>query len=731
MHKRREFEHAKGQDPQAVGEMPWYKFSPPAPEQRTAKVAFRAGPPGISLDDIDTSNPEDPGRFNVNTRDLDETSGVPPPSQPIQDPSPRVETVKSFMSESFSSPLPKKTKAPKVHSYIAKCGQDDWRPKSIENFGSAMDGEFEMPSAGNAFGTPMTVLRKTPKELPLTTTTSEFIYGYSMCYMAMKHMRRTIHRLHIYTGLMRQGGSVEKENQLRKRAEASRIPVSTTMDASLLDAMSKGRPHNGFALEVEPLELPRITYLGNVVEGKCNAPLAQSVSYVEIKSRGERRHPFVLILDELTDAGNFGAILRSAYFLGVDAVLFVSQNSASPTAVMSRSSAGALEAIDLFDVGDLAQFITKSKSNGWKFFGAMPSPSNRELVQTKTKKSVKWYDVEGLNDPTYFGPVALVMGNEADGMRPSIQRLMDSYATIAKTKDADDFVDSLNVSVAASILCHAFVKPVNKGKSPEKMIDRKSKQKLENMDLAQAERQQKKNMMFEVDDGKYKPPNTALLQRGLDAARISTTDSITNEDPDTGLELESDEFSDDEEGDDEEIIMSYQSNTDDGDVDDSEQYHDEIEFDEDENEGGEDEVDSNDIEATDTDTVKDESHTGMRTTDSTNGESVDYDSLDPDDAFEESALVSSIPKKNKREKPDVRDSRAALAKRPPGSPPLPKSYNRPVLTKKQRKVLKKERKKAGIEQRKKVRDDKQKTTAQLNRKKDPPLLLHGKSKQNP
>ncbi|KAK6332916.1 hypothetical protein TWF696_002934 [Orbilia brochopaga] len=550
MQKRKEFENAKREDPQAIGDVPWYRFSPPIPERRPAKVAFRAGPPGVSFEELDSSKTEDSDQFNSNVGSLDDQhspppASVPPPPEPVsRDPHPSTNGVRLSQS---SPPSGKWTGPPRLHSYIAREeDQNNWPRKAFKYGFSEFDSELDPAGGEPSFGTPITVIRKEPRELPRTTHTSEFLYGYNMCYLALKNMRRKIHRLYIYTGLMRQGGSIERENRLRTKAQASGIPVSTTMDSRLLDAMSKGRPHNGFALEAEPLELPKIAYLGGVANGKFNAPIAQSTSYVQIQSKGGRKYPFVLILDELSDGGNFGAILRSAYFLGVDAVLVVSQNSAEPTAVMSRSSAGALEAIDMFNVADLAQLIGKSRDNGWKFFGAMPSPSNREVASSKTKRSIKWYDSEGLNDPTHFGPVALVMGNEANGLRPTIQKLMDCYATVTKIGSADELLDSLNVAVAASVLCHAFLRPVNKGKMPEQMIDNRSLKRIMRGEL-DAEQIRAKNTMFKVDDGMYQPPNTAPPEPGLDVARIFGADPSTDNDPVSATANDDDESGSDEE----------------------------------------------------------------------------------------------------------------------------------------------------------------------------------------
>ncbi|KAK6530903.1 hypothetical protein TWF281_007737 [Arthrobotrys megalospora] len=365
-------------------------------------------------------------------------------------------------------------------------------------------GRFEgFPGDGREM-TEMTIVKKAARALPFTTHSSEFLYGYNICRLALKEKKRKIYKLHVYTGLMRQTGTIEKENILRKLAEESRIRVESTMDVSLLDAMSKGRPHNGFAIEAEPLEVPRVAYLVEPnQDGVFNAPIPNSTQYVQIRTKQQNRRPFVLVLDEVLDGGNFGAILRSAYFLGVDAVFIVSKNSTPATAVTSRASAGALECINYYDINHLASFIEKSQENGWKFYGAMPAPSQRELKASKQGRQTKWYDMEGLGDPTSRAPVALLLGNEADGLRPTIQKMMDAFVTIRRGEGVDVVVDSLNVGVAASILTHAFLYPAVKGSESVPAKDRRNEARdarLENQARAA------ENTLFQVDDGKYKAP---------------------------------------------------------------------------------------------------------------------------------------------------------------------------------------------------------------------------------
>ncbi len=74
----------------------------------------------------------------------------------------------------------------------------------------------------------------------------------------------------------------------------------------------------------------------------------------------------VLALDELWDPQNFGALLRSAHFLGVDKVVVCSKNSAPLSAAVSKASAGAMEITTVYSVDNMMKFLDNSILNGWQ-----------------------------------------------------------------------------------------------------------------------------------------------------------------------------------------------------------------------------------------------------------------------------------------------------------------------------------------------------------------------------
>lgn len=77
-------------------------------------------------------------------------------------------------------------------------------------------------------------------------------------------------------------------------------------------------------------------------------------------------HRCVLALDEVWDPQNFGALIRTSHFLKVDKVVVCAKNSAPPSPVVSKASAGALEVTTIYSVQNMMRFIDESVQNGWQ-----------------------------------------------------------------------------------------------------------------------------------------------------------------------------------------------------------------------------------------------------------------------------------------------------------------------------------------------------------------------------
>lgn len=142
--------------------------------------------------------------------------------------------------------------------------------------------------------------------------------------------------------------------------------------------------------------------------------------------------PLIVILDRITDVGNFGAITRSSEVLGADVIVFPARESAQLNADAVKRSSGALLRIPLSREKDLASAIRYLQQSGIMVLAA----------DEKAKTSI--------HDIDFKKPVAIVLGSEGEGVAPDLLRKVDDIIYIPQTGK----MDSLNVSVAAGIILY-------------------------------------------------------------------------------------------------------------------------------------------------------------------------------------------------------------------------------------------------------------------------------------
>lgn len=153
--------------------------------------------------------------------------------------------------------------------------------------------------------------------------------------------------------------------------------------------------------------------------------------------------PFVLVLDQVTDVRNFGAIVRSAECAGVHAVVIPDKGSARINADAVKTSAGALHLVPVCRTRSLKETISFLKDSGLKLVAA-------------TEKADDVYTNSDLT-----GPVAIVMGSEDTGIDPRLLALTDLQVKIPILGK----IESLNVSVAAGLLAYEVVR--QRGNAPK------------------------------------------------------------------------------------------------------------------------------------------------------------------------------------------------------------------------------------------------------------------------
>jgi 23S rRNA (guanosine2251-2'-O)-methyltransferase len=161
----------------------------------------------------------------------------------------------------------------------------------------------------------------------------------------------------------------------------------------------------------------------------------------ELLSRRSER-AFYLVLDAVQDPFNFGAIIRSADALGVDGMFVAAAHQADVTSLVVRASSGAVNYVPLARVADLTDWIGRLKQAGLTLVGSSP----------RAKQDISQCD--------FFRPVAVVLGNEAVGIRPEIVALCDERVSIRQR----GHVGSLNAAVSAGILCYEVARQRNENR---------------------------------------------------------------------------------------------------------------------------------------------------------------------------------------------------------------------------------------------------------------------------
>lgn len=146
----------------------------------------------------------------------------------------------------------------------------------------------------------------------------------------------------------------------------------------------------------------------------------------------------LLVLDSITDPRNLGAILRSAAFFGVNAVILPSDRAAGVGPLVERISRGATATLPIVRVVNLARTLRLLKDRGVTIAGTVVDPAAHDLWQLPRDQSL-----------------AIVLGAEDRGLRPLLQRHCDRLITLSGGAS----MDSLNVASFASVLLAALRRP--------------------------------------------------------------------------------------------------------------------------------------------------------------------------------------------------------------------------------------------------------------------------------
>ena len=148
----------------------------------------------------------------------------------------------------------------------------------------------------------------------------------------------------------------------------------------------------------------------------------------------KKDNPLIVMLDHLEDPHNFGAIIRTCEAAGIKSIIIPKDRSVSVTSTVMKTSAGALEHVNIAMVNNLVNVMDDFKDNGFFVYAA---------------------DMDGQNykDVDFANKVLLVIGSEGNGVGRLVKKNCDQILAIPMS----GHVNSLNASVAAAILIYGIV----------------------------------------------------------------------------------------------------------------------------------------------------------------------------------------------------------------------------------------------------------------------------------
>jgi len=158
------------------------------------------------------------------------------------------------------------------------------------------------------------------------------------------------------------------------------------------------------------------------------------------EKRGEQ--PFILIADKIMDPHNLGALIRTAECAGVHGVIIPKRNAVGVSPAVARTSAGASVHMAVAKVANIATVVDELKQSGVWIFAAVTENAG-------AGESGAYY-----HEADYALPMALVVGNEGEGLAPLVIKNSDFLVKIPMRGK----IDSLNVSCAAAILLYEAAK---------------------------------------------------------------------------------------------------------------------------------------------------------------------------------------------------------------------------------------------------------------------------------
>jgi 23S rRNA (guanosine2251-2'-O)-methyltransferase len=233
------------------------------------------------------------------------------------------------------------------------------------------------------------------------------LYGYHPVVEAIRAGRRQIHRIYAV-----QEKTSPRREEILNLAGRLCIPVES-MQPDMLAKLAGDRHHQGIAASVSPYPFSSLEHI------MATAPQAAGA-------------PFVVVLDQILDPHNLGAMARTALCAGAVGLVIPKDRAAQPSAACSKVSAGAIEHIAIASVTNLTTALKQLKNGGYWIAGA------------EREGQIDLFEAD------LSGPLAIVIGGEEKGLRPLVKKQCDYTLAIPQK----GVLGSLNASVSAGIIMY-------------------------------------------------------------------------------------------------------------------------------------------------------------------------------------------------------------------------------------------------------------------------------------
>jgi len=210
----------------------------------------------------------------------------------------------------------------------------------------------------------------------------------------------------------------EETKELKKIIQARKIKISF-ISKKLADELTNFKNHQGVLVRIKKFQY---------------TPFNQWV-----KKLNKNKANLVLILDQIDDVNNFGAIIRSAVAFGVSGIIVSEHNQTSVTGAVLKTSGGHAHKIDIINDVNLNQALEKLKNEDfWSYV----------LVSETEKENQKYKKIEKLSEQKFNGNTVFVIGNEWIGVSQKLKEKADFKVKIGTKNNVENLSSAISASLA-------------------------------------------------------------------------------------------------------------------------------------------------------------------------------------------------------------------------------------------------------------------------------------------